>query len=135
MKKFLNEFKEFVSRGNAFDMAVGLILGTGFTSIVNSLVNDIIIPIISSLTIKVNLSDLKFTITGFDQNVIAINYGSFIQNVIDFLIAAFCIFIVVKTINKLKKKRNIEKDAKEAAKVSDETKALREIIDILKEKQ
>jgi len=130
MKKFISEFKEFASRGNVFEMAIGIVLGTTFTAIVNSLVNDIIIPIISSFTFKVNLSALKIVISKSDNTVVSINYGAFLQTIVDFLVVAFCIFIVIKVLNKLKLKRSTDNLQKDST-VSEETKALREIVDLL----
>lgn len=94
MKKFFNEFKEFAMRGNIMDMAVGIIVGAAFTAIVTSLVNDIISPIIG-LLVKVDFSHLVLTIVGVD-----IKYGAFIMAVINFLIVAFALFMVIKTLNK-----------------------------------
>ena len=94
MKKFLNEFKEFAMRGNIMDMAVGIIVGAAFTAIVTSLVNDIISPVIG-LFMKADFSDLVLTIVGVD-----IKYGAFIMAVLNFLIVAFALFLVIKTMNK-----------------------------------
>ena len=94
MKKFFNEFKEFAMRGNIMDMAVGIIVGAAFTAIVTSLVNDIISPVIG-LLVKVDFSDLVLTVLGVD-----IKYGAFIMAVINFLIVAFALFMVIKTLNK-----------------------------------
>ena len=94
MKKFFNEFKEFAMRGNIMDMAVGIIVGAAFTAIVTSLVNDIISPIIG-LLVKVDFSHLVLTVVGVD-----IKYGAFIMAVINFLIVAFALFMVIKTLNK-----------------------------------
>ena len=95
MKKFLNEFKEFIARGNVIDLAVAVIIGGAFQSIVQSLVKDIISPIIG-LFANQDFSHLVFTISGVE-----IKYGSFITNVINFIIMAFVIFVLVKAINKV----------------------------------
>ena len=95
MKKFLKEFEKFALRGNVMDLAVGVIIGASFQSIVNSLVNDVISPIIG-LFAKTDLSYLSFTIRDVE-----IKYGSFLTAVINFLIMAFVIFVFVKAINKL----------------------------------
>lgn len=94
MKKFLNEFKEFAMRGNVLDMAVGIIVGAAFTTIVTSLVDDILSPIIG-LLVRVNFSDLVVSIAGVD-----LKYGSFIMAVINFLIVAFVLFTLIKFMNK-----------------------------------
>jgi len=95
------EFKEFALRGNVMDLAIGIIIGGAFQKIVNSLVNDIIMPSISILTGKVDFSDLTISI-----GTITINYGTFITNIINFVIIAFSVFLLVKYINKLNRKLN-----------------------------
>ena len=90
--KIVDEFKKFIARGNVVDMAVGIIVGTAFTKIVNSLVADIITPIISLLTGKVNLSLFQIKIS----DELALTYGNFIQSIIDFLIIAIVVFMMVK---------------------------------------
>ena len=104
----LKEFKEFALKGNIMDMAVGVVIGGAFQKIVNSLVNDIIMPSVAIVTGKVDFTDLVFTIGNS-----SIKYGSFITTIVDFLIIAFSIFIAIKTINKLnnKTKENLEKIA------------------------
>lgn len=99
------EFKEFATKGNVVDLAIGVIIGGGFQSIVNSLVNDIIMPFISIFTGKIDFNDMMFTIGGT-----SIKYGSFITNVINFLIMAFSVFLMVRYINKLNK--TLEEKAK-----------------------
>ncbi len=99
------EFKEFALKGNIIDMAVGVVIGGAFQKIVNSLVNDIIMPLISIITGKVNFSEMMFTIEG-----VSIKYGNFITAVVDFLIIAFSIFIVIKYSNKLNKIKEIGDD-------------------------
>lgn len=95
MKKIFEEFKKFAFKGNALDMAVAVVIGASFSSIVNSLVNDIISPLVG-LLVRTDFSDLKVNIFGVD-----IAYGSFIMQVINFLIVAFVLFMVVKSINKV----------------------------------
>ncbi len=92
------EFKEFATKGNVVDLAIGVIIGGGFQKIVNSLVNDIIMPFISIFTGKIDFNDMMFT---FGNT--SIKYGSFITNVVNFLIIAFCVFLLVRYINKLNK--------------------------------
>lgn len=105
MKKFLSEFKEFATKGNAFDLAVGVIIGAAFQAIVNSLVKDIISPVIG-LFMRQDFSDLSITVLGTE-----IRYGSFITAVINFVIMAFVIFVIVKVLNKLSRlKRQPEEE-------------------------
>ena len=100
-KGFIAEFKEFISRGNVVDLAVGVIMGSSFTAIVTSLVNDIIMPIIGLFLGGLNFTELKYVITPAtgDMAEAAIYYGNFIQCVVNFLLVAFVIFIVIKAIN------------------------------------
>lgn len=106
MKKLLEEFKAFVMRGNVVDMAVGVIIATAFGKIVTSLVNDIFMPIIGVLIGNMNFSDLQIKlgtpVEGVEQATI--RYGAFIQEVINFLIIAFCIFVFIKVVTSLQKK-------------------------------
>ena len=108
--KLFDEFKAFVMRGNVVDMAVGVIIGGAFGKIVTSLVNDIFMPIIGVLIGNVNFSDLQIKLgeplEGAEQA--AIKYGMFIQEVVNFLIIALCIFMVIKLINKVQKKKEEE---------------------------
>ncbi len=120
----LKEFKKFIARGNVLDLAVGVIVGGAFSSIVTSLVNNIFTPIIGLIVGGVDFSSLSITFR--DTKIM---YGAFIQSVIDFLIVAFCLFIVVKTVNKVTHKKE-EKTAKPAK--SEELKTLEEIRDLLK---
>ncbi len=134
MKKFLDEFKEFAMKGNVLDMAVGVIVGTSFSSIVNSLVNDIFMPLIAALTGEVQFTELKLVLKGLDDTAITINYGNFIQTVVNFLIVAFCLFMVVRSINKFKASLESKKEEKkEEPKQSDELIALNKIIELLEE--
>ena len=98
----LKEFKEFAVKGNIMDMAVGVVIGGAFQKIVNSLVNDIIMPAISVITGNVDFSDMVFTVGNA-----SIKYGSFITTIVDFLIIAFSIFLVVKYLNKLNKLKEL----------------------------
>ena len=137
MKKFISEFKEFISRGNVLDLAVGMVMGSAFTAIVGSLVNDIIMPVVGTIIGGINFSNLKVVITPANGDVAeaAITYGNFIQAVVNFLIIAFVIFSVIKGINKMKKQKE-EEPAEEPApeEPSEEILLLREIRDSLKEK-
>ena len=130
----LKDFKEFAFKGNVLDMAIGVIIGGAFGKIVTSLVSDLIMPIISILTGGINFTDLKFVITPAHGDVAenAIMYGSFIQNVVDLLIIAFCIFLFVRLIEKFKKKEEVKV---EAPKKADDVVLLEEIRDLLKAKK
>ena len=120
----LKEFKKFIARGNVLDLAVGVIVGGAFSSIVTSLVNNIFTPIIGLIVGGVDFSSLSITFR--DTKIM---YGAFIQSVIDILIVAFCLFIVVKAFNKVTHKKE-EKPAKPVK--SEELKTLEEIRDLLK---
>lgn len=137
MGKILNEFKAFAVKGNAVDMAVGVIIGGAFGKIVSSIVNDIIMPPIGWLIGGVNFSDLKFelpTVKIGDETMQAatINYGNFLQTCLDFFIVAFCIFLLIKLVNKFAKKK--EEEPKPEPKPTAEEKLLTEIRDLLKNK-
>ena len=111
MKNFLNEFKKFAMRGNVIDMAVGIIIGAAFGKIVNSLVEDVLMPPIGLLLGKVDFSDLKLVLT----NDVAIRYGAFINALISFLIVAFAVFLLIKAINTLQEKMAAKEAAEQAA--------------------
>lgn len=127
--KFLKEFKEFIARGNVVDLAVGVIIGGAFGKIVTSMVNDILMPIIGVIIGGLDFKGLSFKI-GNAQ----ILYGSFIQNVIDFLIVAACIFVFVKVVNKFFKKEEKKEEEPAAPVKSEEVLLLEEIRDLLKNK-
>ncbi|MDO4383532.1 MAG: large conductance mechanosensitive channel protein MscL, partial [Eubacteriales bacterium] len=103
MKKFISEFKEFISRGNVLDMAVGVVIGGAFTAIVTSLVNDIITPLIGVIIGGMDFSGLSIKVGDA-----TIGYGSFIQAIINFLLISFVIFCVIRSFNKLAKKKSEE---------------------------
>ncbi|TKB12375.1 large-conductance mechanosensitive channel protein MscL [Desulforhopalus sp. IMCC35007] len=131
----LKEFKEFAVKGNVVDMAVGLIIGAAFGKIVSSAVADVIMPPIGVLLGGVDFTNLAFTVKAATAEVpaVLINYGKFIQTVIDFTIIAFTIFIVIKAINKLKRQ---EEEVPEAPpEPSAEEMLLTEIRDLLKERK
>lgn len=131
MSKFLNEFKDFAMRGNVLDLAVGVIIGGAFGKIVSSVVDDILMPLVGMA-----LGGLDFKNLSLKIGEAQVMYGNFIQNVIDFLIVAFCIFLIVKGINSLTKKKKEEPAAPKApAEPSNEEKLLSEIRDLLKLKQ
>lgn len=124
----IKEFKEFIARGNVMDLAVGVIMGGAFSNIVTSLVNNILTPIIGILIGGHDFSNLAITFGNAK-----IQYGMFIQSVIDFLIVAVCIFIMVKAINKLMSFKEKKEEKKEEAKKDENTVLLEEIRDLLKQ--
>ena len=132
-KGFIGEFKEFISRGNVVDLAVGVIIGSAFTAIVTSLVNDIIMPVIGLLFGGLNFTELKYVISPAAGDVAeaAIYYGNFIQCVVNFLLVAFVIFMAVKTINRFHKKTETPQEEAPAAEPEDIA-LLKEIRDLLK---
>ncbi len=134
MGKFLSDFKEFAMKGNIIDMAVGVIIGGAFGKIVTSLVNDLIMPVMSLVTGGEGYKNLKHVITeaSADGSVqeVAINYGIFIQNIIDFIIIALSIFVALRVIMKFKKKEEAAPAAPPAP--SAEETLLTEIRDLLK---
>lgn len=142
MGKFLNEFKQFAMRGNVLDMAVGVIIGGAFGKIVSSVVDDIIMPPIGWLIGGVNFSDLKVTlpsvevIAGEKLQAATINYGNFLQTTLNFLIVTFCVFMLIKLVNKVTAKKE-EKPAEtpKAPEPTQEEKLLTEIRDLLKEQK
>jgi large conductance mechanosensitive channel len=136
MKKFINEFKKFAMKGNVIDLAVGIVIGGAFGKIVSSFVSDVLMPPIGVMLGGVDFSELSVTIKEAVVNngatvseAVTLNYGSFIQTIVDFVIIAFAIFMVVKAMNKLQKKEEEKKAAKEPSK---EVQLLTEIRDTLK---
>lgn len=122
MKNFINEFKEFIKKGNVVDLAVAVVIGAAFSSIVNSLVDDVFMPIVGILVGGVDFSRLSLTL-----GEATIYYGRFLQNIINFLIIAFALFMIVKVMNNFSKK----KEATTAPK-KEEVQLLEEIRDLLK---
>ena len=110
MKAFMDEFKKFIARGNVMDMAVGIIIGGAFTAIVTSLVNDILMPVLSLITGGFDFSALCIVL-GEGENAATLNYGAFIAAIINFLLISFVIFMLIKSINKL----SVKKDKEEAS--------------------
>lgn len=129
MKKFFSEFKEFAVKGNALDLAIGVIIGAAFKAIVDSLVNDIIMPFVGILMGGKDFTKLMFKIGDAE-----IKYGSLIQTAVNFLIVAFCLFLLVKFVNKIKDGLTPKKEevVQEAPAKSDEVVLLEEIRDALK---
>lgn len=124
----LKEFKQFISRGNVVDLAVGVIVGGAFGKIVTSLVNDIMMPLIGIISGGIDFTDLILKVGEAE-----IKYGSFLQNIIDFLIIAVCVFVFVKFVNGLSKTKKEEKPKE--VKKADDILLLEEIRDLLKEKE
>ncbi|MBQ6130624.1 large-conductance mechanosensitive channel protein MscL [Candidatus Saccharibacteria bacterium] len=137
--KVIKEFKEFINRGSVVDLAVGIIVGGAFTSIVNSLVNDVVMPVISMIIGGFDFTNLKITIPAYVSGIepATINYGNFIQALINFLIIAFVIFLIVRTLNNMKKKAEPApvEDKKAAKAEDDQTAVLKEIRDLLAKKK
>ena len=122
------EFREFVQRGNVVDMAVGVIIGGAFGRIVNSVVGDMLMPPIGYATGGVDFKGLKVVIGGTPEAPVSINYGMFLQTIIDFLIIAFCVFLLVKMVNRLRK----AEPPPAPAEPPEDVKLLTEIRDLLK---
>ena len=126
---FITEFKEFAMKGNVMDMAVGVIIGGAFGKIVSSLVDNVLMPLVGLVTGGVNFTELAVKVGDAE-----LKYGIFIQNVVDFLIVAFCIFLMLKGINKLNRKKEEPAPAPEAPKGPSQEELLTEIRDLLKNK-
>lgn len=146
MGKFLHDFKEFALKGNVIDMAVGVIVGGAFGKIVSSLVNDILMPVITCVTGGDGYANMKYVIkeavpASADGAVaaveeVAINYGMFIQNIVDFVIIALSIFVALRvTMKFMKKEKEAEEAPAPAPEPTAEEKLLTEIRDLLKQKQ
>ena len=127
---FIKEFKEFAMRGNVMDMAVGVIIGGAFGKIVSSLVDDVLMPAIGMLTGNVDFTGLALKI-GEGEGAAVLKYGTFIQNVVDFVIIAICIFLMIKAMNKLMPK----KEEPEAPAGPTQEELLTDIRDLLKDKK
>ncbi|MDE6495082.1 MAG: large-conductance mechanosensitive channel protein MscL [Duncaniella sp.] len=140
MANLLKEFKEFAMKGNVIDMAVGVVIGAAFGKIVSSLVDDIIMPLVGVATGGMNFTDYKWVIqdavaqgTEIIKPEVTMNWGAWVQTIVDFLIVAFCIFIAIKFMNKLR--RNKEEEAAAPAPAPEPTKEevlLTEIRDLLR---
>ena len=142
MANIFTEFKEFAMKGNVIDMAVGVVIGAAFGKIVTSLVNDIIMPLVGVATGGMNFSDYKWVIKDAVMNgteivtpEVTMNWGPWVQTIVDFLIVAFCIFIAIKAVNRMRRGKQIEAEAAEeaAAEPTKEEVLLTEIRDLLKQ--
>ena len=140
----IKEFKEFAMRGNVIDMAVGVVIGAAFGKIISSLVDDIIMPLVGVATGGMNFTDYKFVIQkavidGTTQEIlkpeVTLNWGTWIQTIVDVLIVAFCIFIAIKAINQMKRKNTEPEPAPAPAEPTKEEVLLTEIRDLLKNQQ
>lgn len=137
--KIIKEFKEFAVKGNMFDMAIGIIIGTAFSKIVNSLVGDLLMPLFGYVTGSINYQDLSWVIreesleSGMMKPEIILNYGQFIQHSIDFIVIALTVFLVIKAINRLRTKAEDENNPKEVTPKN--VQLLAEIRDLLKEQK
>lgn len=131
---FVKEFKEFAMRGSVVDLAVGVVIGAAFGKIVTSMVDDLIMPIIGFITGGIDFSEMKYFLTDADPineiAAVSINYGNFINTMVQFLIIAFVIFLVIKGINSLKRKQ-VEEEVAPAGPTKEEA-LLMEIRDLLK---
>ena len=138
MKNFISEFKQFISRGNVVDMAVGVVVGSAFTAIVNSLVKDMITPLIGLLFGGIDFSDMKLVFRAATEETaeLALTYGNFLQAIVNFLLVSFAIFSVVKAMNSFRRKKEEESAPKpepeSEPEPSEEVLLLREIRDSLK---
>ena len=130
---FISEFKEFAVKGNVMDMAVGVIIGGAFGKIVSSVVDDILMPLVGMVTGNVDFANLSYQI-GEGEGAAVLKYGNFIQNTVDFIIVAFCIFLMLKGINKLNRKKEEPAPEPEAPAGPTQEELLAEIRDLLKNK-
>lgn len=137
IKQGISGFKSFIMRGNVLDLAVGVIVGGAFGKIVTSLVNDVIMPVIGLIVGRINLTSLAITLREKDDvakiTPLTLNYGSFIQNVVDFLIIALCIYLFIKLIERFRRKK--EEEAPPAPAPTHTEELLEEIRDLLKDKK
>lgn len=134
MKKFAEEFKQFALRGNVLDMAIGVVIGGAFSTIISSLVNDVIMPLISILIKTETFSHLSIVLKNDSEGVVTLNYGMFIQNIINFLIIAMCLFIAIKLINSFTQKKKEVEENKPVEK-SETVVLLEDIRDLLKKEK
>lgn len=130
MRKFVEEFKQFIARGNVMDMAVGVIIGGAFSSITTSLINDIIMPLLGIFTSSISFAELSVEVGGA-----VITYGNFIQAVLNFLIMALVVFTMVKAMNRMHRKKEEPAAPPAPPEPSAEEKLLTEIRDLLKERR
>lgn len=139
---FIKDFKDFAMKGNVIDMAVGVIIGAAFGKIVSSLVDDVIMPLVGVATGGINFTDYKWVIQPEVKDaagevitpLVSLNWGTWIQTVVNFLIVAFCIFVMIRFMQRMRRKQEVEVEA--AAEVpSKEEELLTEIRDLLKEKK
>ena len=139
MKKFWAEFRSFAIKGSMIDLAIGVIIGGAFSTVISSLVNDIISPLLSIVIGRINISDLKFTITSIPGTKdITLTYGLFLQNLLNFFVVALSIFLVIRTINHIREKLPVFGDSKPEeipVKLTKTEELLSEIRDMIKSKE
>ena len=130
------DFKEFAVKGNVLDLAVAVVIGGAFGQIVTSLVNDIIMPLVGSISGGVNFSHLMMVLKEGTEDIpaVTLNYGAFVQNIVDFLIISFSIFIFIRLITKFKKEEIEEEEEDKEEEPTEEVLLLQEIRDLLKQK-
>lgn len=129
MKSFFKEFKAFINRGNVTEMAVGIIMGTAFKAIIDSVVTDIFMPFVGILLGGVDLTSLSLQVEGA-----TLKYGIFLQSIINFLVISFCLYVIVKGLNAMRKKKEVDKSEKKETGPS-EIELLAEIRDLLKKEK
>lgn len=131
---FIHEFKTFISKGNVMDLAIGVIIGAAFGKIVASLVEDVFMPILSKVIGGVDFTGLKYVISGTGKDEVALRYGNFIQTSLNFLIIAFCVFLMVKALNAMKRRSEAAEAPEPAKEIPADVKLLTEIRDLLAKK-
>jgi len=135
MKKFMAEFREFIARGNVMDMAVGVIIGTAFNGIVSSFINDVLMPVLGIFLGGVDFSGWVVSLPNFfGGEAIPMKPGVFINTLVNFIILAFVVFMLVKTVNKMRRKKEVPPAPAQAAKPDPQVELLTEIRDLMKRK-
>lgn len=131
---FFNEFKTFISKGNVMDLAIGVIIGAAFGKIVASLVEDVFMPVLGKIIGGVDFTGLKYVISGTGKDEVALRYGNFVQTSFNFLIIAFCVFLMVRALNALKRRQEAAAPVRPPPEVRADVKLLTEIRDLLAKK-
>jgi large conductance mechanosensitive channel len=128
---FIQEFKTFISKGNVMDLAIGVIIGAAFGKIVTSLVEDVFMPVLGKIVGGIDFTGLKYVISGTGKDEVALRYGNFIQTSFNFLIIAFCVFLIVKALNSMKRRQEAKAAPEPPPEVPADVKLLTEIRDLL----
>ena len=128
---FIHEFKTFISKGNVMDLAIGVIIGAAFGKIVTSLVEDVFMPVLGKIVGGIDFTGLKYVISGTGKDEVALRYGNFIQTSFNFLIIAFCVFLIVKALNSMKRRQEAKAAPEPPPEVPADVKLLTEIRDLL----